>query len=91
MSNARWIAQTFGSILKYTYLITEGRVRGKMTWYLCGRKVPVTFVGQSIPLSVSIANIVLISSLVGQWYLSIRNMMNLGDLMIFFPKYSRFF
>lgn len=62
---ARWIAQTFGSIHKHTYLITAGRVHGKMTWYLCGRKVPVTFFGQSIPLSASLANIVLISSLVG--------------------------
>ena len=42
-ASARWIAQTFGSTLKYTHLITAGPIRGKMTWYLCGRKVPVTF------------------------------------------------
>lgn len=79
---ARWIAQTFGSILKHTHLITAGRVHGKMTWYLCGRKVPVTFFGQSIPLSASIANIVLISSLIGQWHLNIKDTTNLGCLMI---------
>lgn len=38
---ARWIAQTIGSTLKYTHLITTGPVRGKMTWCLCGWKVPV--------------------------------------------------
>lgn len=81
---ARWIAQTFGSILKYTYLITAGQVRGKTTWYLCGQKVPVTFTGQSIPLSASIANVVLIFSLVSQRCLNIRNMMNFGEVMIFF-------
>lgn len=61
---ARWIAQTFGSILKYTYLITVGRVHGKMTWYLCGRKVPITFFGQSILSSASIVNTGLTSSLI---------------------------
>lgn len=62
---ARWIAQTFGRVHKYSYFITVGRVRGKMTWYLCGRKVSVTFFGQSIPLSNFIANIAPISSFVG--------------------------
>ena len=88
---ARWIAQTFGSTLKYTYLITAGRVHGKMTWYLCGWKSLVTFIGQSMPLSACIANIVLLSSLVGQWYLIIRNRMNLRDLMIFLPNILDFF